>query len=482
MPETGKYTVCELQNADSLVPQRVCTKEALSMALELARFSYDMDAAPWLRAGWEDVSFQVDDLLLTNLHGRDEKSQKACLQAAAKALGRMERRDPISQLMGFRRQKEALDTCKAVVMAHALKDGRTLIAIAFTGTTKRLYEWLGNLRMETEDGFHAGFLSLTKQFEENAARILFPMTAQRSGLARLSLQDILQSLRQGSDRYSVFVTGHSQGAALMQIYIHRLMASGVPAKQLYGMGFASPCVVEERALQWAAEYPIRHFINADDLIARVGGNMHIGQCCVLPSSDGYRRACYGPHADEPVMRDMLAALHTLRDSESALLFGIALMDALAELPDAVCEETIMLLLRGVLPGILGQPLRGYARRLTREASKRLTAKCEKVIGHLNAEKYGRQRLMIEKLFALHTPADCVSMLVECMTRPHALAERGGARAYQLLVREYTRLLAVSLWIAGETPVWDAKFSGERKGRRRKKPYNRFRPLSGQRAK
>lgn len=479
MPEQGKYTDCALENAQCLLPQRVCTKDALCLALEMARLSYDTDIAPWLRAGWEDVSFQVDDLLLTGLHGRDEKAQKVCLQAAAKALGRMEKLDPISQLRGFWRQKEELDTCKAVMMAHELADGRTLIAIAFTGTTKRLYDWLSNLRMEEEEGFHAGFLRLTKQFEENAGRIHFPITAQKTAMVRLSLQDILQMMRQGSDRFSLFVTGHSQGAALMQIYIHRLISSGVPLEHLRGIGFASPCVVNERALHWATAYPIRHFINADDLIARVGGHMHIGQCCVLPSSDGYRRACYGPHAESLAMRNVLHALHALRDNESTLLFGVALMNALAELPDAACEETIALLLRGVLPGILGQRLRGYARRLAREASRRLTAKGEKVFGSLDAEKCAEQRRTIDGLFAACGSAACVSMLVECLMRPHALAERDGVRAYQLLAQEYANALAKSLWVTDDTPVWDARFSGERCGRKRKKPYNRLRPLSAQ---
>ena len=284
MSGEGLYTRCDLKNAHCLLPRGrdICTQQTACMALELSRLSYDMEVAPWLNAGWEDVSFLVDDLVITGLHGRDSKAYKTCLQAAAKARGRMEKLDPISQIRGFRRQREDLDACKAVVMAHEVEFGPTVIAIAFTGTTKRLYEWLGNLRMEEENGFHAGFLRLTQLFEENAARIEFPCAARKTGFTRLSLQDILQHLRMGSDRFQLFVTGHSQGAALMQIYIHRLLASGVPKERVLGVGFASPCVTDERTVAMAADYPIRHFLNADDAIARVGGRMHIGMCSVLP--------------------------------------------------------------------------------------------------------------------------------------------------------------------------------------------------------
>ena len=481
MPGEGPYTRCDLSDARNLLPSKRqgYTRAAMCFALELSRLSYDMDIAPCLDAGWEDVSFQVDDLLLTSFHGKDARARKACLQAAAKARARMEKLDPLSQIKGFRRQKEALDTCKAMVMAKALDDEKTMIVIAFTGTTKRLYEWLSNLRMQEEEGFHAGFLLLTKQFEENAARILFPHTAQRMGFASLSLMDIMQHLRMGSNRFQVFVTGHSQGAALMQIYIHRLMASGVPAERLHGMGFASPSVVNERALRWA-NYPVQHFINADDLIARVGGRMHIGLCSVLPATQAYRRACYGPKADTPAMRDVLNELHALRDTEEALLFGVAVTDVLSDLPENVSEEVLMIAARGFLPDALAQRLAGYARRVARALSRRLTAMCVRVVGHLDDDKLQTLHSRLEILFERYGAREIMTLIAETLMRPHALAEADGARAYQLLVTEYEKALAPSLWGERAMPVWDIRFEGERHDRICRKGYNRFRPLSTQR--
>ena len=476
----ARYICCDLGDAVSLIQRSRgdCTQNAMRVALELSRLSYDMDIAPCLDAGWEDISFQVDDLLFTGLHGRDAKARKVCLQAAAKACGRMEKLNPFSQIKGFKRQRAAPDTCKAMVMAKQVNAERTMVVLAFTGTTRRLYEWLGNFRMQEEDGFHSGFLLLTKQFEENADRILFPQTAQRLGLERLSLADILQHMRQGGEQFHLFVTGHSQGAALMQVYIHRLIASGVPPMRVLGVGFASPTVVHERAMLWTA-YPIRHFINADDIIARVGSRMHIGKCSVLPASQIYRAACYGPKINTQAMRDIMNFMHGLRNTEEALLFGMAVTEALCALRESVTEEALAAATRGLLPDMLRQRLTGYTRRMLHALGRRTAFLCERVAGQVDQNKLQELISRIENLFLLYGARETIWLLAEGVMRPHALAETDGSRAYQLLAEEYDRRLQGALWGDSAMPVWDLRFGGERWGRLRKKQYDRFHPLSGQ---
>jgi len=90
------------------VNTRCTSPAALHLALELSELASTMDVSPWLDAGWQDFSFQVDDMLLSDLSTR-----KSCEQAAQKARGKLDKLDPISQFLGFRRQRETLDACKA---------------------------------------------------------------------------------------------------------------------------------------------------------------------------------------------------------------------------------------------------------------------------------------------------------------------------------------------------------------------------------
>ena len=456
-----------LPAAECLLPVgRGISRDTLLMSLHLSRLAYDMDIAPYLDDGWQDVSIQVDEMLLTNL-----TSRKMILQAAARAKGRMEKLDPISQYRGFRRQKKDVGVCKAVVMAKELGD-QVLIAVAFTGTTRRLYEWLSNLRIEENEGFHAGFLQLTKIFEEQAAQIVFPALEK-------TLDDILHEMRAGSGRYRLFITGHSQGAALTQIYVYRLMQSGVPAEYMHGVGFASPSVSFERSVAVAADYPVLNVINADDVIARVGGRMHVGMCRVLPSSAAYRRLCYGPRADTPVMLNMLELLHDVRSTEDALLLVVALTESLVLLPESDSEEIVGTVMRMYLPDMLAQRLTGYARRIAQEAQRRLWAQCEKggCADRQRLEKFAAEWAVCLKLYGAK---ESTAALLDVLLRPHALADQMQKRSYQTLAEDFAEQLVYCTWCQDFDPVWDQQAEGLRKNREMRAAYDRFHLLSTQR--
>ncbi len=455
----------QLPDASCLLDKGKTAQDTLALSLELSALAYDMDVGRFLDDGWQDVSFQVDDLLLTGF-----QSRRACEQAAVKARSRLDKLGLISQYRGFKREKEETSTCKAVVMAKALTDEKTCIIIAFTGTTRRLYEWLSNLRVTEEDGFHAGFLQLTRLFAENEGKIRFP------ALAGKTLLDILQEMRAGSRRYHLFVTGHSQGAALMQIYIYHLLKSGVPGDCVRGVGFASPSVAMQRSVHLAADYPVLNIINADDVIARIGGQMHIGMCRVLPATTAYRRACYGPKADSPALRAALDLMHRVRSTEDALLLFIALTESFLALPEAESEEVLSSLIKLYLPDALSQHLTGYARRMVRAAGRRLRKKCEQVAGGISAEKLAEFQLSWAQYFSRHGIREGAGMVLEALIRPHSLSDENQKRAYQTLVNEYAEKLVSCIWMQKGNPVWDERFDDERKDRTRS-DYNRFRPFS-----
>ena len=473
---SGLYTACPLDCADVLCPSAGKTSpDALRLALELSKLSYTMDVSPWLDAGWQDFSFQVDDMLLSGL-----SSRKSCEQAAQKARGKLDKLDPISQFLGFRRQKEELDTCKAVVLSHPLSDGAHAVTVSFTGTTRRMYEWLGNLHIAEKDGFHAGFLQLTRLFEENAAKILFPRIAAQSGLPQLSLADILEEMRSGSRRYFLFITGHSQGAALMQIYACHLLRSGVPASAVRGIGFASPAVAANRDLALAADYPLLNILNADDLIGRIGGRMHIGMCKVLPSGAVYRQTCFGSNANEPVVQSALAFLRGIRHTEDAMLAAIALLETLNRLPEQSAEELLGDIISSLIPDKLAGRLRGYARKSIRSVQRRIIAKHQSTAGALNTDRLTQLHRSLIDLYTHYGPRETLRALISVLMQPHSLAEKNEMAAYQSIVTQYSDQLISCMWLCAAEPVWDT--AAAHAPRQTPRPYDRFHPLSAQRRK
>ena len=118
-------------------------------------------------------------------------------------------------------------------------------------------------------------------------RALFqkPRAAAEAEIARM--ERVLDMLKYERSPVSLVVTGHSQGAALMQIFIAHLLQNGVLPQYVLGCGFASPCVAAARTLK-NADYPIYHIVHADDAVPRIGGAMHLGLCRVMPDTPALR--------------------------------------------------------------------------------------------------------------------------------------------------------------------------------------------------
>lgn len=144
-------------------------------------------------------------------------------------------------MIGALRQIERSDTGKVLVMLHPAPDGRYVVAVSFMGTGGRFYDWFSNFRMVAENGIHKGFLQLTEQFERNETEIDFPETARALGVERLTLRHILEEMKSPNSRFALWLTGHSQGGALMQVYaMRKIHLDGVLMTNLVGYGFASP--------------------------------------------------------------------------------------------------------------------------------------------------------------------------------------------------------------------------------------------------
>ncbi len=305
------------------------TRSAACLSLELATVSYSLNTDPWQKAGWRDFSILADNDLLTGsaLNGPAASPLEELSRGVRQTLTQMRltMRDPVTQYLGFKRQQEENSSaCKAVVFSRPC-GSYVLIGISFKGTGKRLFDWIPNMRIRAEDGYHGGFSRIAGQFMEACSRIEFPETAKDLGLARLTLMDILAYMRNPSAPFRLWISGHSQGAAVMQVFIDRLVHSGVPKELISGVGFASPSVTENHRPD-AGRLPIIHILNADDLIPRIGFTGHLGQCYLFVPDSREREELYRAEWNSPCFKEVLEYYRQAEDTDDALVLCLAALE------------------------------------------------------------------------------------------------------------------------------------------------------------
>jgi len=334
--------LCLSQGTDSFGFLRPPPDEtALRLSLELAYTTYTLDLEPWMRAGWTDISIQVDNHLQSGVtvgESAGAKSERFRSLLNAWKLSRAKRalreRNPVAQVMGAFRQREKSDTIKAVTMLHPAEGGRYVVAVGFMGTGTRFYDWFSNFRFTTEDGFHKGFHQLTEYFEHSAGRILFPETAAALGKPSLTLEDVLAEMRLPDSRFSLWMAGHSQGAAVMQTFCHRLLhGRSVLPRYVVGYGFASPTTVAGDTGRAYADYPLYHILNTDDLVPRVGALAHLGLALEYRADAALRAAAYGWSGDPAqtaLRRGADTLVQTVADTPTMLLAAAALLETIVE--------------------------------------------------------------------------------------------------------------------------------------------------------
>ena len=349
MATPGPYTGIDLEDTSCLydrtgAAQHALTRASACLSLELARTAYTLALDPWERAGWTDFSILADDTLLT---GDDLNGPSTPLGELTRGVRQtlthlqMTLRDPLTQYLGMRRlQDENASACKAVVMVRRF-GAFYLIGVGFMGTGKRLFDWIPNLRFLPENGYHAGFWQLTEQFLQKAPAILLNQTARDMGRERLTLQDVLEDMKKPGTRFRLWLCGHSQGAAVMQITADQAIQSGVPAPLMTGFGFASPTVLQEKRPD-GETLPIFHILNADDLVPRTGANAHLGRCLFFSPTQVQRMEMYPQDWPSPCFRETLRFFGQAESTQDCLLMGLVFMRLSLDLS----EDTVSKLLAG----------------------------------------------------------------------------------------------------------------------------------------
>ena len=437
--------------------QPAFSRDMAMLSLELAATAYNMDTDLWQKAGWRDFSYQVDNKLLTgqavnNTEGGGPVDELMSEYYQQLAKMRLKRKNPISQIMGTLRQREGSDTCKALVMLHLLWSGQYLAAVGFMGTGKRVYDWISNFRVNRANQMHDGFLQLTKQFEENCEAIQFPETAKDLGVDRLTFADILKECRRPTSRFRIWMAGHSQGGAIMQLFAFLAIQRGVLRQNMIGVGFASPSVLYHHPPCELAAFPLFHIINADDVFPRTGALLHFGRCRIYYPDEEMRTRCYGHKGESEAFRALLAVTRNVTDSGGAFLTVLAVLLAIQDTAHGETLAALNRLMGSFLPNRILSAFSGRGDDLLRFLIRKVKQGYTLASGNetppqqtLSALQY-RVSLLIKaygsKTFSM--------AFLSALALPHKLCGPVGTNAlasYQYIVTERFGALQPKTWCA-----------------------------------
>ncbi len=433
MASYGRYTQINLGDLSFLSQMEGAAlqpnREAARFALELAAVAYNFDVNRWLNAGWTDISIQADERVLTGVRSPEAEPvplrQRILNEYIAVSARRHIASNHIIRRAAGRalRRSKAQETGKAITMIHPLPEGRFAVAVGFMGTGRRMSDWAVNFQLRHPDGFHEGFSSLCRQFMDNADRILFDQTAKQLGLPRMSLRDVILEAGQGSCRFRFMAAGHSQGAAVLQLWFRELIGLGVPQGNILGYGFGSPSVAADAA-QDTHTWPLFHFINSEDLFTRVGLQHHMGRCFIYEADHPMRVLCYEGMQDSPLFMSMLAQANGFSGTQDALRFNIAFIEALKLLPPREAATALTVFTGNGLEGRLmlhrDEPVGSLLRLMGRSVRKNYESVTGTPIGDIELTDLTAQ---IKAQMEIHGAQTYTQMMFRVLSVPHALVLR-----------------------------------------------------------
>ncbi len=439
MKVQGNWMPCDLSDPSPLIaavhtPGRP-SDALLRLSYEMSVTAYDFDTQRWYAAGWRDFSFRINRQLYT---GTDVNKENAGIQDSIKSgyyqiLARQKIRfaSPLAQYRGI---GDGSDHAKAVFMLIPC-GGVYIVGIGFTGTCRRFDDWLPNLLMDEKDGLHAGFLRLSREIWNDAPRISFPACAAQLGLDSLTLADIIGECRSEASRFLIWMSGHSQGGAVMQVFARYLCRKGVLPGNLIGCAFASPSVL------WQPEPVLKHLhlvMNSDDLIPRFGARCHYGLLWMADMNDITRRLCYSTDADSPCMQVILDLSHRIRTSEDALLVSCCLLEILRD-QDLIRAPQVLSALLSYLKTDPLQKLEERLDHLTDRVRMRALRYYREFSGRdsLDEEKAERTKALIRDAMLTYGESEFTRCLKNVLSYPHRIRNNESAHRlspYNLICR------------------------------------------------
>ncbi|MBR5345840.1 MAG: hypothetical protein IK127_08475 [Clostridia bacterium] len=424
------------------------------LAAAMASAVYALELEPFLATGWQDACAQLGPDITDGLNLSGEYGSLNGLRQARKKLQSHPLRRGLAS--GIREWRNGSGV-KTLAMLRRIPDGRFIVAVSFMGSV-RLEDWMANFDMMNEDGLHRGFLRRTLAFEEAEDAIDFPQAAEQLGLKRLTLRTVIEACARPDSPFRLFLTGHSLGAAVMQIYVHRLLTRrNVLPELVQGVGFASPKVACGDAIEHPGDWPMCHILNGDDCIPRIGSEVHLGLCLRYPSDDNLRELCYAFTADEAARNArtlVLPVFRLMRDTPSAIAACCGILQVYM---DATPVDILPALNRLNSEWALVQRLLSagdsQADRLIRFIIRHAEAFCVSVSGHGTDPAIAQEA---KSGFAAAAEVlglqGAMNALMQLEAAAHTMRTENGQAVYPWLAQRALTSFAPFIWEPGRPPT------------------------------
>lgn len=262
------------------------SQSVLKYALELSYLSYRLNALPLMQKDFFDISIydRYDFLNLEDIKNNKTNTPSVFRQLTSLVLGKSNK---LSRLM----------------IAASQHEDSIIISIAIAGSSSNLNDWYSNFDMQVKNSYHRGFYESASNILDLFEQINLNKCANLLGLKSLNMKQAIEMCKLPSSPIKLFICGHSKGGALMQVIVARLINDYfVYSKNILGIGFAPPRVVNTSFLYKPSSYPIINIINSDDIVCKMGSLMHLGINCEYQADKGLISSSYALPKDPEKLR------------------------------------------------------------------------------------------------------------------------------------------------------------------------------------
>lgn len=299
--------------------RRRYNRELAIRSLAFSKASYTMHITPFIMDGWLDYTLVYEG-----------KIQARADDWNIEPTGRKVFLSSIKQLL-------STQSAKAVVMGRPTSSHTAIVNITFTGT-KHAADWLNNFKVSVSNQLHKGFYELASQFDSLVDQIHLTLLARTMGMKDLTLMQVFEEAKRPDSRFKIWVTGHSQGGAMTQVYIAEFLTRyGVLHENIFGYSFASPSVATTKYCEHPGDFPVFNINNADDFACRVGSALRLGMDLMYYPDESFRMENY-PHYAEPdihaLYQEILNLCYWMTDSFKFGEFMIAITSFASSTPVA----------------------------------------------------------------------------------------------------------------------------------------------------
>ena len=168
---------------------------------------------------------------------------------------------------------------------------RYSIAVAFRGTNfKDIADVLTDISIVQSGGLHSGFSGAAEDFYNICKQASFVIDGKK-----ITVAEIISDMQNEDSKYSMFITGHSLGAAVADVFAGEVLTKqqGVYPGNVVAYTFAAPLLAS--SFYSYNYHNIYNIVNTDDIVTCISltGAKRLGYDIFYSPDDEFRKKYYG---------------------------------------------------------------------------------------------------------------------------------------------------------------------------------------------